>query len=441
MTLKVTGVIPRISGTLKKATVDEVYSGGEIKATGTMPINLSYMIMAADKTKFGIDSLEDLGLTFTASADSGTATITGIPTKSVKSLPIYIIASNDAGQSNKKFTFTAAGEKPAFTTPEATTTNIITAVNSEISLDFVVTGTKTITLTATTAKGFTFTQTGDYTASLTGTTPATENNTTITVTATNADGKATRKIVIKTKVPPTITTQTLPTGKLNQAYKQKIIATGSKTIKWDLEGNLPSGIKFNNGTFSGKPTESGDFDITVIASNDVGRVSKEYTLTVIDPNAPKTTTQEILQPENEKISEKTQEFESESESELTQETQESAIIYGESPSLSAEGIKNFTDRGFIVIAELPEIKATKSGQYDIDLIIELDESIETGKKLYYFAMPQGVTPSEDDEIIEFYDESGQEIFTVPESHKIKISAWLTEGVIYRPVICVEDETK
>ena len=197
--LKVTGVIPRISGTLKKATVDEEYSDGIITANGTMPINLSYMIMPADKIKFDIDSLEDLGLTFTASADSGTATITGTPTKSVKSLPIYIIASNDAGQSNRKFNFTAAGEKPAFTTPEIVTTNIITAVNSEISLDFTVTGTKNITLTATAARGFTFTQTGDYTARLTGTTPATENNTTITVTATNADGKATRKIVIKTK--------------------------------------------------------------------------------------------------------------------------------------------------------------------------------------------------------------------------------------------------
>ncbi|MBQ7561348.1 MAG: putative Ig domain-containing protein [Synergistaceae bacterium] len=449
ITLKVTGDAPRISGTLKRAAVDEEYSDGEITAKGTMPINLSYMIMAADKTRFGIDSLEDLGLTFTASADSGTATITGTPTKSVKALPIYIIASNDVGQTSKKFNFTAAGEKPVFTTPESTTTNITTSAGSEISLDFTVTGTKTITLSATSASGFTFTQTGDYTAALTGTAPSKESNTTITITAQNADGKATRKVVIKTKVPPTITTpQKLPNGKLKQAYKQKITATGSKTIKWSIEGDLPDGIKFNNGNFSGKPTESGDFVITIIASNDVGKVSKEYTLTIIDPNAPKTQTQEISSESQENLqvqeieSAPESKSESESEPESTQETQESAITYGESQTLSAEAIKNFTDKGFIVIAELPEIQVTKSGQYDIDLIIELDEGVKTGRKLYYFAIPNIThSDSEDDEIVEFYDESGQEILTVPESHKIKISAWLTEGVIYRPVICVEAESE
>ena len=204
-------------------------------------------------------------------------------------------------------------------------------------------------------------------------------------------------------------------------------------------------MNFNkiNGNLNGKPTEAGEFVLTFIASNDVGRDSKDITLIIEDPDAEsdsgtesETVTKDVNSKELEDLQqEQTQETESE------QETKESKIIYGESQSLSAEAIKNFTDKGFIVIAELPEIRATKSGQYDIDLIIELDESIETGKKLYYFAMPQGVTPSEDDEIVEFYDESGQEIFTIPESHKIKISAWLTEGVIYRPVICVEAETK
>ena len=56
---------------------------------------------------------------------------------------------------------------------------------------------------------------------------------------------------------------------------------------------MPSGIRFSNGAFSGKPTESGDFEITITASNDVAKDSKNFTLTVIDPNAPKVTTQKI----------------------------------------------------------------------------------------------------------------------------------------------------
>ena len=43
-------------------------------------------------------------------------------------------------------------------------------------------------------------------------------------------------------------------------------------------------------------------------------------------------------------------------------------------------------------------------------------------------------------IAEFYDyASGDEINSVPESHKINIAAWLIKGKIYKPVIAVRKQ--
>ncbi len=56
-------------------------------------------------------------------------------------------------------------------------------------------------------------------------------------------------------------------------------------------------------------------------------------------------------------------------------------------------------------------------------------------KLYYFAFSS--EPSENDEIIEFYDKTGAEIESVPEERVIKISAWFSAGAIYKPVIAIK----
>ena len=61
----------------------------------------------------------------------------------------------------------------------------------------------------------------------------------------------------------------------------------------------------------------------------------------------------------------------------------------------------------------------------------------TGEKLIWFACPYDSENSTDDEIADFYDETGKEIFAVPESHLITVSPWLREGVIYEPLILVE----
>lgn len=93
--------------------------------------------------------------------------------------------------------------------------------------------------------------------------------------------------------------------------------------------------------------------------------------------------------------------------------------------------------GYVIAAILPEITVTESGQYDLE--VDLDEAAPTGAKLYWFAFPRTAAPTEDDEIIDIYDEAGAETDSVPESHTVVISPWFREGVTYAPVLAVKVE--
>ncbi|MBR0151878.1 MAG: hypothetical protein IJP89_11010, partial [Synergistaceae bacterium] len=70
---------------------------------------------------------------------------------------------------------------------------------------------------------------------------------------------------------------------------------------------------------------------------------------------------------------------------------------------------------------------------------ELSGDIPVGAKLYWFAFPKDSTGSEDDAIVEFYDDAGAEIVNVPASRRVTVSAWLNEGTTYAPVIAVKVE--
>ena len=81
-----------------------------------------------------------------------------------------------------------------------------------------------------------------------------------------------------------ITTASLPEGKVNEEYATSLSANGSEPITWNVtDGNLPTGLNLSaNGKITGIPTAPGDYVFTVTASNDVGSVSKELTITVKD---------------------------------------------------------------------------------------------------------------------------------------------------------------
>lgn len=92
------------------------------------------------------------------------------------------------------------------------------------------------------------------------------------------------KITGTVKYTPSITTASLPEGKVNEEYAASLSANGSEPITWNVtDGNLPTGLNLStNGKITGIPTAPGDYVFTVTASNDVGSVSKELTITVKD---------------------------------------------------------------------------------------------------------------------------------------------------------------
>ena len=92
------------------------------------------------------------------------------------------------------------------------------------------------------------------------------------------------KITGTVKYTPSITTASLPEGKVNEEYATSLSANGSEPITWNVtDGNLPAGLNLStNGKITGTPTAPGDYVFTVTASNDAGSASKELTIHVKD---------------------------------------------------------------------------------------------------------------------------------------------------------------
>ena len=80
----------------------------------------------------------------------------------------------------------------------------------------------------------------------------------------------------------TITTDTLPDGKVGEAYSQILTATGTEPITWSISGELPKGLtlKETTGEISGTPTAEGTASFTVKATNSAGSDTKELSITI-----------------------------------------------------------------------------------------------------------------------------------------------------------------
>ena len=82
---------------------------------------------------------------------------------------------------------------------------------------------------------------------------------------------------------PAITTDILPGGKVDEAYRQTLTANGTTPIIWSIEnGGLPAGLSLNKdtGEISGTPTADGTAKFTVKAENRVGSDMKELSITI-----------------------------------------------------------------------------------------------------------------------------------------------------------------
>ncbi len=84
-------------------------------------------------------------------------------------------------------------------------------------------------------------------------------------------------------VPPTITTASLPDGRLGAAYSSPVHTTGDAPITLTVTaGSLPSGLLLDpvTGVVSGTPTSTGSSTFTVLATNAFGTDSRQYTIVV-----------------------------------------------------------------------------------------------------------------------------------------------------------------
>ena len=101
----------------------------------------------------------------------------------------------------------------------------------------------------------------------------------------NYCGKAEHYFTISesTAAAPTITTDTLPNGKVGEAYSQTLTADGTTPITWSVSGSaLPEGLTLNEttGEISGTPTAAGSSTFTVKATNSAGSNTKELSITI-----------------------------------------------------------------------------------------------------------------------------------------------------------------
>ena len=101
----------------------------------------------------------------------------------------------------------------------------------------------------------------------------------------NYCGKAEHYFTISesTAAAPTITTDTLPNGKVGEAYSHTLTADGTTPITWSISGSaLPEGLTLNEttGEISGTPTAEGTAKFTVKAENSAGSDTKELSITI-----------------------------------------------------------------------------------------------------------------------------------------------------------------
>ncbi|MBQ3345715.1 MAG: putative Ig domain-containing protein, partial [Synergistaceae bacterium] len=79
---------------------------------------------------------------------------------------------------------------------------------------------------------------------------------------------------------PEFKSDALKEAKWNKKYSYTLKVKNMKPTVWSIEGDLPEGVKFDKGKFSGKPTEAGEFELTISASNGAVEISDEFTLNV-----------------------------------------------------------------------------------------------------------------------------------------------------------------
>jgi hypothetical protein len=114
----------------------------------------------------------------------------------------------------------------------------------------------------------------------------TQVNTTAPVTSSNGGTGNTATASLDTTCSViTVTPAVIPSGLAGAPYSVTFGQIGGQgTVVFTQSGTLPTGMTFNNGVLSGTPTETGNFSITVLATDSFGCIgSQDYTLMIDCP--------------------------------------------------------------------------------------------------------------------------------------------------------------
>ena len=111
----------------------------------------------------------------------------------------------------------------------------------------------------------------------------------VTITAVSVDfPKKSTSLTVKIEPPPVITTTSLPSATLNQAYSQPVTATGGvPPLSWTLaSGSLPAGLSLAPSTtdtvnITGKPTTAGNSTFTITVTDATGTSSTSGPLNIV----------------------------------------------------------------------------------------------------------------------------------------------------------------
>jgi hypothetical protein len=146
----------------------------------------------------------------------------------------------------------------------------------------------TITKMGAVPAGLTLVANGNGTDTLSGT-PTRARTSSLKLTASNADGKATQTLSIAVVAGPTISAKSSQSVVVGRSVKYTVRTAGSPTPAITESGPLPSGVTFTANTasstkakLSGSPAAGteGTYALTFTATNPAGHASTSMTLTV-----------------------------------------------------------------------------------------------------------------------------------------------------------------
>ena len=150
------------------------------------------------------------------------------------------------------------------------------------------------------AVGFPAGMTINATSGLIQWTPSAAGDYPVTVQATNVAGTATQNFNIHVSLAPqspTITSSPVTTATAGQPYEYDVDATGYPVPTYALQVGYPAGMTINSasGLIQWTPAGSGDFPVTVVASNIVGTATQDFTIHVTAaPQAPVIISEPVL---------------------------------------------------------------------------------------------------------------------------------------------------